>query len=54
MARRAASRWAAAMPSSLHSATSAWPTETARAQRQMRSCIASRSAGVSILESRTL
>ena len=54
MARRAARRWASAMPNSVHSVTVAWPTETARAQATMRSCSDSRSEALSILESRTL
>jgi len=54
MARRAASFWAADMPSSSHSAWLAWPTAQVTHHSAMRSNIASRSGSVSIFESRTL
>ena len=54
MARRAASFWAADMPSSSHSSWLAWPTAHATHQPAMRSNSASRSGSVSIFESRTL
>ena len=54
MARRAASFWAADMPSSSHSVWVACPTAQARHHPATRSNMASRSGSVSILESRIL
>ena len=53
MARRAARRWASAMPSSSHSPWLAAPTAQATHQAATRSKSRSRSTSVSILESRT-
>ena len=53
MARRAASRCASAMPSSSHSAWLAAPTAQAVHHDATRSKSCSRSASVSVFESRT-
>ena len=53
IARRAASRWAAAMPSSSHSSWDAAPTAHAVHQPATRSNNSSRPGSVSIFESRT-